>query len=162
MIVNKKQLADIFGLSERTFTEYQRDPSFPYRAAGRGHDNEYDTTAVHTWLLERATTKGRETTRERLERIRADREELGFASDVKEAIPAEETFNLIEEAIVASRNVLLHGNTGLKKRLDREYKIDLDIEILHAHSHEVLTNISELGEKFAFENAEGVEEVDAA
>lgn len=162
MIVNKKQLADIFGLSERTFTEYQRDTSFPFKAAGRGHDNEYDTTAVHTWLLERATTKGRETSREKLDRVRAGREELAYASELKELIPAEETFDLIEEAIVASRNVLLHGNTGLKKRLDREYKIDLDIEILNAHSHEVLTNISELGEKFAFENAERLEEMDAS
>ena len=86
MIVNKKQLADIFGLSERTFTEYQRDPSFPYRAAGRGHDNEYDTTAVHSWLLERATTKGRESSREKLDRVRAGREELAYAAELKELI----------------------------------------------------------------------------
>lgn len=162
MIVNKKQLADIFGISERTFTEYQRDPSFPYRAAGRGHDNEYDTAEVHGWLLERATTKGRETTRERLERIRADREELAYAAELKELIPAEETINLITEAIVASRNVMLHGNTGLKKRIDREYKIDLDIEMLNDHSREVLANLSEVGKKLAGETEEGLDEMDAA
>ncbi|WP_010323019.1 terminase small subunit [Marinobacterium stanieri] len=162
MIVNKKQLADIFGLSERTFTEYQRDPSFPYRAAGRGHDNEYDTTAVHSWLLERATTKGRESSREKLDRVRAGREELAYAAELKELIPAEETISLIEEAIIASRNVMLHGNTSLKKRLDREYQIDLDIEILNDHSREVLTNLSEVGEKLASEAEESLEEMDAA
>ncbi|WP_394165111.1 terminase small subunit [Neptunomonas phycophila] len=50
--VNKKQLAEIFGISERTFTEYQRDPQFPILQDGeRGESNEYDTAQVLRYLL---------------------------------------------------------------------------------------------------------------
>lgn len=52
MLVNKKELAAIFGISERTFTDYQRDPQFPFVKDGsRGEGNEYDTAQVFRYLL---------------------------------------------------------------------------------------------------------------
>ena len=51
-LVNKKQLAEIFGISERTFTEYQKDPDFPFvRDGDRGEKNAYDTAQVFRYLL---------------------------------------------------------------------------------------------------------------
>ncbi len=162
MQVNKKQLAEIFGISERSFTEYQRDPSFPYAATGRGHENTYDTAAVHEWLVERATNRKRESSTERLARIKGDREELALATELGALLPAEATINLITEAIVTSRNLMMHGNGSLKKHIDREYKIDLDIEILNAHSRDVLARLSDVGGQLASEAGGSVQEMDAA
>lgn len=52
MLVNKKDLAAIFGISERTFTEYQKDPQFPFVKDGaRGEGNQYDSAQVFRYLL---------------------------------------------------------------------------------------------------------------
>ena len=58
-------------------------------AGGRGQANEYDTQDVHEWLMARAVSGARhETARERLERIKGDREELAYAQAMKELVPA--------------------------------------------------------------------------
>ena len=58
MRVNKKELSDIFGISERTFTEYQKDPNFPFiEDGGRGQKNLYDTAQVVRYLVARIENK---------------------------------------------------------------------------------------------------------
>lgn len=162
MIVNKKQLAEIFGISERSFTEYQKEPTFPFQAARRGQSNEYDTVLVFDWLKRRENLKQMETAKERLDRVRGSREELALAKDLEEVIPAEETIKAITDAIIASRNVMLHGNTQLKKRVDQLYKIDIDIEILNDYSRQVLTHLSSVGDELAQASERSVEELDPA
>ncbi len=55
--VNKKQLADIFGLSQRTLTELQR-AGLPIEERGaRGRSHVYDTARVFAWFLARETVK---------------------------------------------------------------------------------------------------------
>lgn len=142
MIVNKKQLAEVFGISERSFTEYQRDPSFPYKAAGRGHENEYDTAEVHNWLIHRATTKSQETAKERLDRLRGDSEELKIAQSIGDLVPAAEVERKLTDAAIAIRTGMLTGNSKIKNEIDIEYNIDLDIEILHRHARHLLTHLS--------------------
>ena len=142
MIVNKKQLAEIFGISERSFTEYQRDPSFPYKASGRGHENEYDTAAVHNWLVHRATTKSQESAKERLDRLRGDSEELKIAQQIGELVPAADVERRLTDAAVAIRTGLMSGNSKIKNEIDLQYNINLDIEILNNHARHLLTHLS--------------------
>ncbi len=154
MLVNKKQLAEVFGISERSFTEYQRDPSFPIRVnAGRGRSNEYDTADVYEWLQSRTADKTRESAKERLDRLRGDREELNLAKDAGELIPADELSQMLTDVVIAIRNTQMHGNGKLKKRIDRAHQIDLDIEILNDYSREVLTHLSTVGEFIAAESS---------
>ncbi|MEX6775131.1 terminase small subunit, partial [Pseudomonas aeruginosa] len=52
---------------------------------GRGNENEYDTEEVIGWLVQVASLNGKkESVRDRLDRLRADREEIALARDVGE------------------------------------------------------------------------------
>ena len=145
MDVNKKQLAEIFGISERSFTEYQRHPGFPIKEeGGRGKSNTYDTEEVFRWLVRREAGKNLETAKERLDRVRANREELAYAKDLEELVPAELVEEQLTSAVVAIRSDLLNGNAQLKAELDTEYSIDIEIDILHDHYRQILESLSEI------------------
>ena len=147
--VNKRELAEIFGVSERTFTEYQKDPSFPIaKAGGRGQANEYDTQDVHEWLMERAVNGARrESARERLERIKGDREELALAKDLEELVPAALVRARLEPVVLAIRSELLGGNAKLKTEIDTLYDVDLEIELLNEHSRSILQQLAGIGQE---------------
>ncbi len=56
MKVNKAQLAEVLGVSEKTLTEWQKEePPLPVLNAAqrRGQANEYETSAVIEWLVQR-------------------------------------------------------------------------------------------------------------
>src|SRR5690606_41959639 len=96
--VNKRELAEIFGVSERSFTEYQKDTSFPIaKAGGRGQSNEYDTQDVHEWLMARAVNGARSVTyRERYELITRCRVELASSSVIPDNVTAVHGTALVE------------------------------------------------------------------
>jgi len=145
--VNKRELAEIFGISERSFTTYQKDPSFPVAKAGqRGQANEYDTQDVHEWLVERAVSGAKhENSRERLDRIKGDREELALAKDLEELVPAALVGARLEQVVLAIRTGVLTGNPKLKTEIDTLYDVDLDIELLNEHSRSILRQLAGLG-----------------
>lgn len=144
--VNKRELAETFDISERSFTAYQKDPSFPIARSGqRGQANEYDTQAVHEWLLHRAVNGAvRESSRERLERIKGDREELALAKDLEELVPAVLVGARLQSVVMAIRTEILSGSPKLKTEIDTLYDIDLDIELLNEHSRSVLRQLASL------------------
>ncbi|MFL1405386.1 terminase small subunit [Marinobacter sp. M1N3S26] len=162
--VNKRELAEIFGISERSFTAYQKDPSFPVaRSGGRGQANEYDTQDVHEWLVSRAVNGARhESARERLERIKGDREELGLAKDLEELVPAVLIGARLEQVVLAIRTGVLTGNPKLKTEIDALYDIDLDIELLNEHSRSVLKQLAALESQPGQNHLPGPGEVRAA
>lgn len=57
MIVDKKTLADIFGVDERSITTWAKDGMPVHKVGGRGKSNEYDTVAIIAWHLERKVDK---------------------------------------------------------------------------------------------------------
>ena len=145
MLVNKKQLADVFGISERSFSEYQKDPTFPIKEeGGRGRSNTYETAQVFEWLKIRAEGQGQETAKERLDRLRGDQAELAIAKEIGELVPAEDVARELDDVVSAVRSSQMFGNTKLKKELDTVYSLDIDIEILNDHSREILTDLSVL------------------
>lgn len=160
MDVNKKQLAQIFGISERSFTEYQKLPNFPIKEdGGRGKTNTYDTEAVFRWLVRREAGKNTETSRERLDRVRASREELAYAKDLQELVPAELVEEQLTSAVIAIRSDVLNGNAQLKAELDTEYGTDIDIDILHDHSRQILESLSQVSSESGCSDSSESEEV---
>lgn len=142
-IVNKKDLSEILGISERTLTEHQKS-GLPILFDGvRGSENQYNTADVITWLIERAINGKRETSRDRLDRVRADREEIGLAKDLGELIPAAELEDAFSSKVIAVKNLLLQGDAKLKTELDALYDIDIDIELLNDNTRNILTQLSE-------------------
>lgn len=59
-LVNKSELAEILGVTERTLTRWQDEPSSPLpireRAKKRGQSHAYDTEECIEWVFERRTT----------------------------------------------------------------------------------------------------------
>jgi len=160
MEVNKKQLADIFGITERSFTEFQKTPSFPIKEdSGRGKANVYDTREVFKWLVRREAGKTAETAKERLDGIRANREELAYAKDLEELVPADLVAERLESAVIAIRSDLLNGNAQLKSEIDTEYSIDIDVDILHEHSRQILEGLSEISLEPEQSTGESAEEI---
>ncbi len=142
-IVNKKELSEILGISERTLTEHQK-AGLPILVDGvRGSENQYNTADVITWLIERAINGKRETSRDRLDRVRADREEIGLAKDLGELIPAAELEDAFTSKVIAVKNLLLQGDAKLKTELDALYNIEIDIELLNDNTRNILTQLSE-------------------
>ena len=145
--VNKRELAEIFGISERTFTQYQKDASFPIaEVGGRGQANVYDTSDVFEWLQNRAVSGATvESAKERLDRIRGDREELALAKDVEELVPAASVQDRLVQVVLAIRTEMLNGGSKLKTELDALYEIDCDIEVINEHNRSILRHLASLG-----------------
>lgn len=53
MIVNRADLADIFGAAKTTVDQWRRDGCPVHREGRRGVPMEFDTVAIHRWLLNR-------------------------------------------------------------------------------------------------------------
>ena len=88
--VSKADLSEIVGRDERTLTRWQNDgmPVIEF-GLGRGNENQYDTEAVIQWLMHQASLNGKkESSRDRLDRVRANREELALAKDLGEVVIA--------------------------------------------------------------------------
>ena len=106
-LVNKKQLAELFPWSEKSFTAFQKDPSFPIEEkGGRGRENIYDTEKVFAWLLRREMGKSSESPKDRLDRLRGDKEEIVIAKEIEQLVPSEETEIDVGVLNEHSRNIL--------------------------------------------------------
>lgn len=57
MIVDKKTLCDIFGVSQRALSEWTKDSMPIAKVGGRGKSNEYDTVKVVAWYKDRQVNK---------------------------------------------------------------------------------------------------------
>lgn len=76
-IVNQRELSEIFGVSQVTLTEWQKEGMPMMAREANGLANQYDTAVVIEWCIMRRLEKAQvETPRDRLDRVRADREEL--------------------------------------------------------------------------------------
>lgn len=86
-LVNKRELAQILGVSERTLTEWQRDGLPIVINAGRGASNQYDTAAVIQWRIAREINgASKESPKDRLDRLRGDQVELELAETRRQLV----------------------------------------------------------------------------
>ena len=109
MLVNKRQLSEILGISERSLTDWQKEgmPVAGY-AENRGQANEYDTRAVIGWLVQREIERlHKEKPRDRLDRLKADAIELDIKERTGELAPAALFERMWGDHILAARTEFL-------------------------------------------------------
>lgn len=111
--VNKHELSEILGVSERTLTEWQKD-GLPIAYDGeRGESNRYDTDKVIAWWIAREVGKVQaESPKDRLARLQADKVELEIAKDLGQLVAVED----IEPAWVA---MVTDAKSFLRSQPDR-------------------------------------------
>ncbi len=145
MRVTKAQLCEIVGRDERTVSRWQNN-GMPVLEVGlgRGNENEYDTKAVIEWLVQVAQQRGeKESARERLERIRGDREELAMAKDLEELVVAADMVERFEAVITAAKIELLNTfPENLASVLSARYGVEVDDQLIREPIEAILRELS--------------------
>ncbi|WP_018952488.1 terminase small subunit [Thioalkalivibrio sulfidiphilus] len=144
MIVNKKQLSDILGVSERTLTDWQREGLPMVLNAGRGGSNQYDTAQVIEWQIQRALAgEKRETARERRDRLEGDLLEIKLAKDAGNLVAVADIEPVWSGAILAARAEFRAWADRLRAEIDSRYGLETDAEIYAAAVDATLSKLSE-------------------
>jgi len=91
-LVNKRQLSEIFGVSQQAIDKWNKE-GLPIESRGsRGKENSYSTVRVYNWLLERykkSNLSELDIERTRLIKAQADKAEMEAAALRSELIPLE-------------------------------------------------------------------------
>jgi terminase small subunit / prophage DNA-packing protein len=159
MIVNKRDLADVTGVSERTLSEWQKAGLPILNVGSRGQENEYDTAEVIKWMINREISRSRtQTPKDRLDSIRADEIELRLAERCGQLIDALEAETMWRTVITTARIELLAFVEGLKS--DMKVKgIDVEEFNIDRSVSDVLTRL-ENPEDFNADESEDLEPED--
>lgn len=143
--VTKAQLCEIVGRDERTISRWQ-NTGMPVlqTGLGRGNENEYDTQAVIEWLVQIAQQRGeKEGVRDRLDRIRGDREEVALAKDLGELVVAADLIERFEAVITAAKVELLNTlPENLASELSARYGVEVDDHLIREPIEAILRELS--------------------
>ncbi len=143
--VSKAQLCEIVGRDERTISRWQNNGMPVLQTGlGRGNENEYDTQAVIEWLVQIAQQRGeKEGVRDRLDRIRGDREELALAKELGELVVAAELIERFEAVITAAKIELLNTlPENLASELSARYGVEVDDHLIREPIEAILRELS--------------------
>ncbi|MFT0212844.1 terminase small subunit [Pseudomonas sp. F1_0610] len=144
MRVTKAQLANIVGRDERTLSRWQND-GMPVAEIGngRGNENTYETADVIEWIANRAANGGKESVKDRLDRIRGDREELALAKDLGEVVIADELVSRFEAMIEAAKTELLNTIPDqIATDLSARYGVEIDEQHIREPIEQALRNMA--------------------
>lgn len=149
-LVNKKELAPILGVSERTLTEWQ-DQGMPIEVVGgRGFENTYDTVKVIEWRIQRTVAgAARETGREKLERLQAEKLEIEIGRQTGEVVLASEIESRWTDAVVGARGEMLNLAHRLKDKVDAAYRVNSDPALFETEILGALAKLAGRAEEFA-------------
>lgn len=143
--VTKAELGEIVGRDERTLSRWQNEgmPVFEF-GLGRGNENQYDTEQVIAWLIQVAALNGKkESVRDRLDRLRGDREEVALAKDLEEVVIAAEMIERFEAMITAAKLELLNTfPENLATELSARYGVEVDVELIREPIAGILMELS--------------------
>lgn len=144
MNCNKKELSDIFGVTERHITDLQR-LGLPHVKGKIGEHNSYDTAAVHRWLIARARGNGAARTtdeqRRELLKVKTEIAKLDLGERTRELLRADQAVAAWSNLVLAFRNRTLLIPT--KVALELEHKTTVEIhDALTREIHEALMGIS--------------------
>jgi len=143
--VNKRELAEIIGVSERSLTEWQGQGMPIEVSAGRGSSNQYDTATIINWMIERAKAgSARESARDRLDRVKADREELALAKDLEQVVIAADLIERFEAMITAAKVELLNTlPDNLASDLSARYGVEVDDQLIREPIEAILRKMAD-------------------
>ena len=142
-LVNKRELEELFEITQRTLTEWQKE-GMPIKTAAqeRGKEHQYDTAAVHRWIVDREIARRQiRSPRDQLDLVKMQREELALKKDLRQLIDADELRPLLERFVQDVVAVIeagpdkyamplhqtpdLEGKHQLLKELTREIRVAL-------------------------------------
>lgn len=107
-ILNKVQLAEMVGFSERTLTDWQGEGMPIIQTGARGEANRYDSASVIAWMLDRAARKVRaESPRDELYKAQKNLVDLQVAEKKKTLVDAAEVEAAYGRMVIAARARLL-------------------------------------------------------
>ena len=145
MIVNKRELAEILEMSERTLSEWQQQGMPVELIPGRGLDNQYSTAKVIEWMVQKALAgEKKESGTERLQRLQAEQIEYSLAQKSGELVAAADVERLWTAGILAVRTELMALGDRLKRKLDNEYRINVDPTLIE---NEVLAALAKVADQ---------------
>lgn len=128
-IVNKAELSEFLGVSERTLTEWQKD-GLPMESEGeRGQSNAYDTQRVIAWWIAREVTKVRsESPRDRLYRAQEELARLTIAEKNRTLVNLDEVEREFSRMIVVVRGRLLQipNQLGVDDQLRSAVRVEIE------------------------------------
>jgi phage terminase Nu1 subunit (DNA packaging protein) len=142
-IVNKRDLSEILGISERTLTEWQRE-GLPVRFSGeRGESNQYDTEQVIAWWIAREISKVQtETAKDRLARLQADRVQLDLDEKRGLLIPVDKIEPAWQGMVLAAKNFLRSQPARLAQLLETSEGVEAKRELISETFDEFLRKLS--------------------
>ena len=141
-ILNKAQLAEMLGFSERTLTEWSQEGMPLAHTGGRGQENAYDTAAVVAWMLERAARKARaDHPKDELYRSQKKLIDLQIAEKEKKLVDAAQVEREYTRLVLAARARLLQL-VNLVPELDGLACVEEKRERLEAAILQVLQELS--------------------
>ncbi|WP_252090429.1 terminase small subunit [Pseudomonas sp. MWU13-3659] len=143
--VSKVELGEIVGRDERTLSRWQNEgmPVDEF-GVGRGNENQYDTQAVIEWLMRQAALNGKkESARDRLDRLRGDREEIALARELGEVVVEAEMVERFEAVITAAKIELLNTFPDeLAISLSAKYGVQVDNQLIREPIESILRRLS--------------------
>lgn len=129
--VNKRELAEILGKSERALTDWQADGLPVERAGERGESNRYDTERVIQWWVDREVGKVQtESAKDRLARLQADRVQIDIDEKMARLVPIDQIEPTWLALISAARSYLRAEPDRLAHMLEASEGVDAKRDLL--------------------------------
>ncbi|QZA80248.1 terminase small subunit [Deefgea piscis] len=136
-IVNKNELAQIVGVSERTLTEWQRAGMPMVLSKGRGTSNQYDTAQVLSWRIAKALTGSSESAKDRLDRLRGDQIERQMEIEARQLVTVAD----IEPALSQFFSDAVALLTGLPDKYAQIFETAESLDAKHAALEDMIAEI---------------------
>ncbi|TFH84722.1 DNA packaging protein [Billgrantia azerbaijanica] len=142
-LVNKRQLSEMLGVSERSLTEWQSKGMPSEKLGGVRTGNEYSLTAVVEWVLARAMTAGIESAKDRLDRLRGDQLEREMLKEDGVLVDPDDLDAEYGAMVEAARAELLFNMPdALAAELTAILGEEVDVSIIRRHVDTALTTLS--------------------
>lgn len=141
--VNKRTLADMVGVSERTLTDWQSREMPVSHSAERGASNIYAPLDVIDWMFARAGVTARESAKDRLDRLRGDQIERDMLKEDGVLVMPEDLKVEYEAMVEAARAELLFNMPdAMAAELSNVLGTEVDVSIVRRHVEDSLRTLS--------------------
>lgn len=149
MIINKKQLTEIFNVTSRTVEDWESKGMPVISRPGRGKSNEYDSAACIDWRVRYLAYGGKYTSaKERKEEAEASLMELKLEKESANILDSDEVEQAISLMLTVFKKRFEDMPMSLKEALKKKYGIDVDLKILKEYVRDLLIELSENAPQF--------------
>jgi phage terminase Nu1 subunit (DNA packaging protein) len=140
--VNQTELAEIFGKSDVTIWEWQKDGLPMISQGSAGLANQYDSEACIAWYVAREIAKaGKNDPRDQLNRLLVREKELDLAEREKILVPVDQVEPLWQQRVFAAAAFLLGQPSRLAGMLEGAVGLEAKREILKTEFTEFLNKL---------------------